>query len=130
MIGFVLAGEEICGSSEFGIGGFGQAGEGVAIHLAVADYFSGDVGFMVERGCGRGDVGSIDISCGGSRAAVTGGNAASVDTLDRGFRDGVGIVAEVVFDAIFAFADLVGPDGASILKMDDVGGRGKRQRKH
>ena len=83
MIGFVLAGEEICGSSEFGIGGFRQAREGISIHLAVADYFSGDVGFVVERGCGRGDVGSIDTSAGRSRTAVSGSNAASVDALDR-----------------------------------------------
>jgi hypothetical protein len=27
-------------------------------------------------------------------------------------------------------AHLVGPDGASILKMDDVGGRWKRRQKH
>jgi hypothetical protein len=31
---------------------------------------------------------------------------------------------------IFVFPDLVGPDGTSILKVNDVAGRGKRQKKH
>ena len=63
-------------------------------------------------------------------AAVNRGGAAGIDALDGGFRDGVGVFTKVVFDAVFFLADLVGPDGASILKMDDVGGRGKRRQKH
>src|ERR1700674_4272141 len=41
MIGFVLTGEEVGGGSAFGIGGFGEAGEGIGINLAVADDFFG-----------------------------------------------------------------------------------------
>src|SRR5437899_9282226 len=119
MIGFVLAGEEIGGGSAFGIGGLCEAGEGIGINLAVADDFFGYIGFVVERGRGRRDVGG-----GRSGSGVNWGGAAGVDVdaLDGGFRDGVGVVAEVILDAVFicVFADLVGRDGASILKMDDV----------
>jgi hypothetical protein len=61
---------------------------------------------------------------------VTGSNASGFDALNRGLRDGIGVVAKIVFDAVFAFADLVGPDGASILQMNDVGRRRKRRKKH
>jgi hypothetical protein len=47
--------------------------------------------------------------------------------VDGSFRDGIGILADVVFDVIFDFADLVGPDGASILEMDNIGRRRKRR---
>jgi hypothetical protein len=56
------------------------------------------------------------------------GNASRLYALDRRFRDGVGVFAEVVFDVVFGFANLVGPDNASILKMDDVGARGQRRK--
>ena len=130
-IGFVLAGEEVCGGGEFGIGRLCQAGECIGIHLAVADDFFCYIGFVAERGRGRVDVGRIDRSSGGcSRTRVNGGGAAGIDALDGGFRDGVGVFAEVILDAVFGLADLDGPDGASILKMNDVGGRGKRRQKH
>jgi hypothetical protein len=61
---------------------------------------------------------------------VNGRDASGLNALDRGFRDGIGIFAEVVFDAVFTLADLVGPDGASILQMDDVGVRRERRKKH
>src|SRR6266404_4452096 len=123
MIGFVLAGEEVGGGSAFGIGGLCEAGEGIGINLAVADDFFGYVGFVVEGGRGRRDVGG---GCSGS--GVNGGGGAGVDVVDGGFWDGVGVVAEVILDAvairILTLADLVGLDGVSILEMDDVGGRG------
>jgi hypothetical protein len=58
------------------------------------------------------------------------GNASGFDAVNRGLRDGIGVFSKVVFDAVFIFADLVGPDGASILKMDDVRRCGKRRKKH
>src|ERR1700687_6160115 len=89
-IGFVLAGEEVGGGAEFGIGGLCEAGECIGIHLAVADDFFGYVGFVVERGRGRGDVGGIGIGgCSGN--GVNGGDAAGLDALDGGLRDGVGV---------------------------------------
>ena len=127
VIGFVLAGEEVGGGNEFGIGGLRDAGEGVGIDLALADDFFGDVGFVVERGRGRRDVGNV---AGFSGSGANRGGAAGVDALDGRFRDGVGVFAEVILDAVFGLADLVGPDGASILKMNDVGGRRKCQRKY
>ena len=129
MIGLVLAGEEVGGGGAFGIGGLREAGECIGINLAVADDFFGYVGFVVERGRGRGDVERIGRYSGGF-SGVNGGGAAGIDALDGGFRDGVGVVAEVILYAIFVFADLVGPDGASILKVNDVGGRGERREKH
>src|SRR6202158_6263843 len=130
-IGFVLAGEEVGGGAEFGIGGLCEAGECIGIHLAVADDFFGYVGFVVERGRGRGDVGSIGGYSGGRYGrGAEGGGAAGLDAFDGVFRDGVGVFAEVVLDAVLGLADLVGPDGASILKMNDVGGCGKRRQKH
>src|SRR6266481_8653957 len=116
MIGFVLAGEEIGGGSAFGIGGLCEASEGIGINLAVADNFFGYVGFVVEGGRGRRDVGS---GCFGS--GVNGGGGAGVDVVDGGFWDGVGVFAEVILNAvvirirILTLADLVGLDGASIL---------------
>jgi|SRR5580704_13316284 hypothetical protein len=127
MIGFVLAGKEVGGGGTFGIGGLCEAGQGVGINLAVADDLFGDVGFVVEGGRGRSDVGS-----GSSGGGVNGGGGAGVDVVDGGFWDGVGVFAEVILDAVFIciLADLVGRDGASILKMNDVGGRGKGRQKH
>ena len=48
MIGFVLAGEEVGGGSEFGIGCLSQARECIGIDFAVANHFLGYVGFVVE----------------------------------------------------------------------------------
>ena len=56
------------------------------------------------------------------------GRDAGIDALDRGFRDGVGVFPEVVFDPVFVLADMVGPDGASILEMNDVAGAGSAAR--
>jgi hypothetical protein len=61
---------------------------------------------------------------------VHGSDASRLYALDRGFRDSVSVFAEVILDAVLILADLVGPDKASILKMDDVGGRGQRRQKH
>jgi hypothetical protein len=63
---------------------------------------------------------------------VNGGGGAGVDVVNGGFWDGVGVFAEIILDAVFIciLADLVGRDGASILKMNDVGGRGKGRQKH
>src|SRR6267378_991361 len=114
MIGFVLASEEVCSSSAFGIGGLCEAGEGIGINLAVADHFVGDVGFVVEGGRGRSDVGG---GCSGRGANGGRGAGVNIDVVDGGFWDGVGVVVEVILDAILIciFADLVGLDGASIL---------------
>jgi hypothetical protein len=78
VIGFVLAGEEVGGGGKFGIGGLREAGEGVRINLAVADEFFSDVGFVVERGRGRIDVGN---AAGGS--GVNRGHAAGIDAFHR-----------------------------------------------
>ena len=63
---------------------------------------------------------------------MNGGGTAGIDALDRGLGDGVSVFAEVILDSvvILTLANLIGPDGASILKMNDVGGRGKRRQKH
>ena len=61
---------------------------------------------------------------------MNGCDASRLNALDGGFRDGVGVFAKVVFDAVLTFADLIGPDGASILEVDDVGRRRKRREKH
>ncbi len=41
------------------------------------------------------------------------------DPFDQGLRDGVGVVPHVVFQVGSVFVNVVGPDGASILKMND-----------
>jgi hypothetical protein len=58
--------------------------------------------------------------------------AAGIDVVDGRFRDGVGVLTQVIFNAVFArnFANLVGPNRASIFEMDDVGGRRERRQKH
>jgi hypothetical protein len=58
---------------------------------------------------------------------VTGRNAAGLDAVDRRLRDRVGVFAEIVFDVVFSLANLVSPDRASILKMNDVGARRQRR---
>jgi hypothetical protein len=73
----MLAGEEVGGGGKFGIGGLRDAGEGVGINLAVADEFFGDVGFVVERGRGRVDVGDTPRGSGVNR-----GRAAGIDAFD------------------------------------------------
>ena len=50
--------------------------------------------------------------------------------LDRGFRDSICIFAEIVFDAVFIFANLVSPDCPSILEVNNVSGRGERAANH
>lgn len=59
-------------------------------------------------------------------------DTARLYALDRRLRNRISIFAKVVFDSIFIFSNLVGPDGAAILKMNDVGRRGQRhhQRQH
>ena len=48
---------------------------------------------------------------------MNGGGAAGIDALDRGLGDGVSVFAEVILDSVVipTLADLIGPDGASIL---------------
>ena len=133
VIGLVLPGKEVGGGCELGIGGSGQGDQSIGIDLAVADDFLGYVGFVVERRRGRSDVGGTGLdgcSRGCSGAGVDGGDTTGIDVVDGRFRDGVSVLAQVVFHVVCTFADLVGPDSASILEMDDVGGRGKRRKKH
>ena len=59
VVGFVLAGQKVGGGSKFGVAGLCDVGEGVGVNLAIADEFFGDIGFAVERGRGRVDVGDI-----------------------------------------------------------------------
>ncbi len=127
MIGFVLAGEEVGSGREFGIGGLRDVGEGIGIDLPVADDLFGHVRLVAERGRGWGNVGDIGID-GGS--GVNRGDATGLDVVDGRFRDGVGVFPEIVLDAVLGFANLVGPDGASILEMNDVGAGGQRRQKH
>ena len=79
MIGFVLAGKEVGGGGTFGIGGLCEAGQGIGINLAVADDLFGEVGFVVEGGRGRSDVGS-----GCSGGGVNGGGGAGVGVTAGG----------------------------------------------
>ena len=51
---------------------------------------------------------------------MLGRDAAGVNPVYGRFRDGVRVFAHVILDAVLFFADLVGPDGASILETDDV----------
>jgi len=130
VIGFVLAGKEVGGGSEFGTGCLGGAGERVGIDLAVVNDFFGNRGLMDEGRRGWGDVGGIG-RCSAGRccrrsAPANGGSATRLYALNGRFRDGVGIFAEVVFDVVVILANLVGPNGASILEVNDVGGRGQR----
>lgn len=46
------------------------------------------------------------------------------------FRDGVRVFAHVILDAVLFFADLVGPDGASVLETDDVSSRRQGRQKN
>src|ERR1039457_7535984 len=114
VIGFVLAGEEVGGGSEFWIGCLSQARECIAIDFAVANDFFGYVGFVVEGRHGWSDVRDIGRCYGRwPRTGVHGGDASRLYALDRGFRDGVSVFAEVILDAVFVLADLVGPDNPS-----------------
>ena len=56
--------------------------------------------------------------------------APSFDPFDRRFRNRVCVFAKIVFDMVFGLANLVRPDGTSILEMNDVGGRRQRREKH
>src|SRR5208337_5173314 len=116
VIGLVLAGKKISGDRNLGIGGSRQAGECIAVNLAVADHLFGNVGFMVERGRGRRDIRSTDRP--GTVVNRTG--ASSVDMVDRRFRNGVSILANVILDPVLILANRVRPDRPSILKVNDV----------
>jgi hypothetical protein len=61
---------------------------------------------------------------------VSGGNASGIDAFNRQLRNGVGIFTDVVFDVIFILANLIGPNRAPILEVNDLGGRGQRREKH
>jgi hypothetical protein len=104
-----------------------QTGERVGVDFAVVDHFFSNIGFMVERGRERCYVRDAAII---RSSAMNRSDAATIDVVDRRLRDSVSIFAKVILDVVFGLAHLVGPDGASILKMDDVGGRWKRRQKH
>jgi hypothetical protein len=40
--------------------------------------------------------------------------------INAGLRDGIGVIADIVFVVIAILADLVSDDGAAILQMDGV----------
>jgi hypothetical protein len=123
----MFAGEKISSSSNFGSGPLPDAGESVAIDLAVADDFFGDIGFVVEGRRGWRYVGRIRRCTGGRLscrpAAVNRRNASGLYALDRRFRNSIRILAQIVFDAVFTFANLIGPDGPPILEVNSVSGR-------
>jgi len=102
-----------------------DTGERLAIYLAVMNDLFPNIGFMVERW-------RRDIRYGYRARAVCRSAAPRFNVVDSRLRDGVGVVAEFVFDAvgIRVFANRIGPDGASILKMDDFRGRRKGCQEH
>ena len=58
---------------------------------------------------------------------MNGRDTAGFDALYGRFWNRVSILAQIVFDVIFIVADLVGPDGATILEVNDVRWRGQRR---
>jgi len=128
----VLAGQEIGGGSQLGIGASSGAGECIGIDLAVVYDFFGDGGFVVERRRGRADVrgsrrSSRRCACRSFvSGAVSRSNTSGIYAFNRRFRNSVGIFTDVVFDVIFILANLIGPNRAPILEVNDVGSRGQR----
>ena len=141
-IGFMLAGKKVGGSRDFRIRRLRQDGERIGIDFAGANHFYSYVGFVIERGGGRGDVRS-DVptnirSIRTGKAGTGRPGAARINVIDGRFRNGVGILANLILDmvfififiVIFIFADLIRPNGAPILKMNDVGSRRNRRQQH
>ncbi len=127
MIRLLLASKKIACGREFGIAALRDAGKPIRINLAVANHFSRHVGFVIERRRRWSDVGDTRIARPSDGPSPNRRHAARVDVVDRRFRDGVSVFAQVVLDVILRLADLVSPDGASILEVNDV--RSRRQRR-
>src|SRR5580704_7082180 len=65
----------------------------------------------------------------GHRRVALGRNPARVDSFDGGFRDTVTVLPNVILNAGSVFSDMVRPDDAAILQMDDFR-PGTNRRKH
>jgi len=89
--------------------------------------FRRHIGLVGKGGCGRGYFREIG---GTARAGVRRAHSSSVDSLDGRSSDGVNVVTHLILHSFFALADLIGPDGASILEMNDVARGRQRRQKH
>ena len=63
-----------------------------------------------------------------SDEAYAGRRAAGIDAIHQRFRNRVSVIAEVVLDVGAGVANVVGPDGAAVLEMNDFRGRAQHSR--
>jgi hypothetical protein len=105
--------------------------ESIEIDLAVVNHSFGETGIAVQTapwGKPRNFIAGFGIA---SRGGIFWRNTAGLNVIDQRPRNGIGVISQVIFDVGAVLANVVRPDGASILQMDDVGrGADHRARRH
>jgi hypothetical protein len=118
LIGLQLAREEVSRGSDLRIARFSKMGEGIGVDFAIADYLCGNIRFVFERRFRSRNIWSLFLRA--CRVAASRRRTSSVDVINGGSRYCVCVLPNLIFDVVLILTDLISPDGASILKMNDV----------
>lgn len=110
--------DEVCGRAQLGVAFGFKCGDRVRIDFALADDLGHEIAFVCEAvHCGKHGKGFCVF---GGRTRGNWRRAASIYVIDQRFRDGIGVVANVVLEVVAVFADVVGWNAAAVLEMDGV----------
>jgi len=120
VIELMLSGDEISSGRGFNVSRFFEGVERIGIDLAIPDYFADEGGVILQIADGgeRWQIARIFVR--GRASGRRRHGASCLDSVDRGFRNRVGVVADIVLDASAVFSDVIGPDGATILEVNDL----------
>jgi hypothetical protein len=97
-----------------------EGAEDIGVHVTIANELRGKISAGAKLSLGR-DTRHILIGFGAGRRGELRGNTARLDAIDGRLWDGVGVIAEIVFDMRAILTNVIGPNNPSIFEMDNVG---------
>ena len=122
-IEFVLACDEVAGGGRRGVARLLQCKQRIRIDPAVLDNLANECRIVFQV-IGRSKLGQLVRLLGACfRRSVPRRSSAGIDAIHERFRNRVGVVAEVVLDVGAGVPNVVSPDGAAVLEVNDFRGR-------
>jgi|SRR5271169_6712364 len=127
MIELMLPGDKISGGDSRPIPGLLDRSQLFLIHPVIGNDPADESGIVFQI-VGRHEYRQITLAPCRRRDAVR-RNASSVDPFDQRFRDTVTVIPNVILNAGPVLSDMVGPDDAAVLQMDDFRPGAKRRKR-
>jgi hypothetical protein len=121
MLKFVFGREEIGGGGKFRLTLLLDSRQSIEVHLAVMNDFGRKILVPGEAILGneRGQILRRSLAAG--RRCECGSDSACFNAVHRGFQNLVRVFADFVLDVCAVFANVVGPNLAAVLEVDDIG---------